>query len=451
MKILGGSFFMENASKKSYKPYQIHTDPKYSHHRQTSKYLGRGEASYSRGNLLSKFGINLYQKKGIWPDDGIASENLSLLGPSVPITDAGIPTRSQTSMWKTKRERWTWLMTLFSGTVILFLGRMAMPICEVEIMEQFHWNEEQLGRVMSVFFWGYAITQIPGGAAADIYGGGLTIAVSSFLWGTICWVTPMLTIGAGHMFGNGFAYYVLIFLRIVMGLAQAIHFPSMSSVLSQNINDSSKAFAMSFVTSGSQFGTLVCGYLGSKLLAITNWKTVFVTFGISGVSFSIYIFYLNKFSIKSMHRMISLTNLEDAPLLKPTSNPLTAAISGPSSTSFITNPQLKHKNVKSQIFEAARNTLKLGHQLMYKMPFLSLVLVHMSNTNSVFVLSFWLPKYFHDKFPGALPPQYYNVIPWIGVIPGSILFGILSDILVRRTKLTTSHIRRYIECAGVFS
>jgi len=338
-------------------------------------------------------------------------------------------------MWKDKKEQWTWLISLFVATIIVFVGRMSMPICEVEIAEEFGWDEERLGKVMSVFFWGYAITQIPGGAAADIFGGATTICFSLFVWGTICWATPMLVLTTREFLGNSMAYAVLFGLRILMGLAQAIHFPSLSSILSRKMNDSGRAFAMSFVCCGSQFGTLLTGYFGSKLLEVTNWKTVFVFSGILGVSFSVFMFYLNKNSYKNRHRVINLGNLEDAPLM---------GIKNMGGTKL----QSKHdfKSVVTQISTAVVETFELSRQLMKNKSFLALVAVHMSNTNSIFILSFWLPKYFHDQFPDSgVPSSYYNVIPWIGVIPGAILYGLLSDLLSKKTNLSTTSLRRLIQ------
>ena len=100
---------------------------------------------------------------------------------------------------------------------MVYIGRMAMPTCEVAIAEEFGWNEEQLGRVLSAFFWGYASTQIVGGALADAYGGAKTIAWSSFVWGSICILTPILASSAKSI-NSTCAYYTFIVLRVALGV-----------------------------------------------------------------------------------------------------------------------------------------------------------------------------------------------------------------------------------------
>ena len=125
----------------------------------------------SKNQILQKFGINLYQNTKPYEFGHISADKRRLLEETVKnINNNQIQTNKNSicpsDMWKDKKEVWTWLLSLFTATIIVFVGRMSMPICEVEIAEEFNWDEEKLGKVMSVFFWGYAVTQIPGGAAA---------------------------------------------------------------------------------------------------------------------------------------------------------------------------------------------------------------------------------------------------------------------------------------------
>lgn len=70
----------------------------------------------------------------------------------------------------------------------------------------------------------------------------------------------------------------------------------------------------------------------------------------------------------------------------------------------------------------------------------------MSSTNYTFILSFWLPKFFYDEYRHTkIQAWHYNVIPWIGVIPGAVISGCLSDLLVKKTNLSLTAVRKYIE------
>ena len=342
---------------------------------------------------------------------------------------------NSTLMWKTKRDLTTWLLSLFTGTGILFLGRMSMAICEVEIKEEFNWNDEQLGRVMSVFFWGYATTQVLGGSAADLFGGDNTIVLSSLLWGSICFLTPFFTYLSFAGFGPEAAFYTIIILRILMGMTQGIHFPSLSSLLARRVNETNRSFSMSFVSCGGQFGTLICGFVGSILLDWTSWKFVFNIFGCMGMGFSYFLYNLKRKQQQTAHRVVSLDALEDSPLIKLTSSPGISLLNSSNANS-----------ISRKVVESTKTAISKVRFIFFKKHFVSLVAAHMASTNYTFILSFWLPKFFYDKYSFTnIQPWHYNVIPWLGVIPGAVISGVLSDALVKRTNLSLTSVRKIIE------
>nr|CAD7570436.1 unnamed protein product [Timema californicum] len=61
---------------------------------------------------------------------------------------------------------------------------------------------------------------------------------------------------------------------------RGVHFPSMSSLTSQNLIESERASFFSILMSGSAFGTLVTGTLGSFVLDYFGWQAVFYTIGL---------------------------------------------------------------------------------------------------------------------------------------------------------------------------
>lgn len=83
-------------------------------------------------------------------------------------------------------------------------------VCFVQDGE-FVWSKQTQGFVLGAFFWGYLITQIPGGLLAQKYGGkrvlGYCLLVASI-------ATLLCAVGARV------SPYLLIFLRIIIGLGQ---------------------------------------------------------------------------------------------------------------------------------------------------------------------------------------------------------------------------------------
>ncbi|XP_023039086.1 solute carrier family 17 member 9 isoform X2 [Piliocolobus tephrosceles] len=176
--------------------------------------------------------------------------------------------RAGDSQWS-RPECQAWTGTLLLGTCLLYCTRSSMPICTVSMSQDFGWNKKEAGIVLSSFFWGYCLTQVVGGHLGDRIGGEKVILLSASAWGSITAVTPLLAqLSSAHL-------AFMTFSRILMGLLQGVYFPALTSLLSQKVRDSERAFTYSTVGAGSQFGTLLTGAVGSLLLEWYGWQSVF--------------------------------------------------------------------------------------------------------------------------------------------------------------------------------
>lgn len=54
---------------------------------------------------------------------------------------------------------------------------MNLSIAIIPMSHQFGWNSSVAGLVQSSFFWGYALSQLPGGWLAKIFGGRLGFVI----------------------------------------------------------------------------------------------------------------------------------------------------------------------------------------------------------------------------------------------------------------------------------
>jgi ACS family sodium-dependent inorganic phosphate cotransporter-like MFS transporter 5 len=57
--------------------------------------------------------------------------------------------------------------------------------------EGFSWNAEQQGMILGAFFYGYVITQIPGGYLAEKYGGKWLFGIGTFITAFLTLLTPL--------------------------------------------------------------------------------------------------------------------------------------------------------------------------------------------------------------------------------------------------------------------
>ncbi|XP_037009446.2 solute carrier family 17 member 9 isoform X4 [Artibeus jamaicensis] len=179
---------------------------------------------------------------------------------------------AEDAQWS-RPECQAWTGTLLLGTCLLYCARVSMPICTVSMSQDFGWNKKEAGIVLSSFFWGYCLTQVAGGHLGDRIGGEKVILLSASAWGLITAATPLLAhLGSAHL-------VFMTFSRILTGLLQGVYFPALTSLLSQKVPESERAFTYSAVGAGSQVGTLVTGAVGSLLLDWYGWPSVFYLSG----------------------------------------------------------------------------------------------------------------------------------------------------------------------------
>lgn len=139
------------------------------------------------------------------------------------------------------------------------------------------WDENTQGLILSSFFYGYIIMQIPGGWLAEKIGGKPVYGA-----GTLCAALLTLLVPLAAKNGVGF----LVALRVLMGMAEAVTFPAMHSIYSKWVPPLEKSKLPSFVDTGAYMGTVIAfalsGYLCSTNF-LGGWPSVFYVFGTIGV------------------------------------------------------------------------------------------------------------------------------------------------------------------------
>lgn len=164
---------------------------------------------------------------------------------------------------------------------------------------QFAWDERTQGIVLGSFFYGYVLTQIPGGRLAETLGGKLIYGIGVLLTAIFTLLTPY----AAHH-----SLPVLIIVRIFEGMAEGVTYPSMTSMLAKWVPKTEQSRFAATVYNGANFGTIVSiplsGYLCS-LDFMGGWPLSFYIFGVLGVVWSFFWFYF-VFDTPESHPRISI-------------------------------------------------------------------------------------------------------------------------------------------------
>uniref|UniRef100_G1RG01 Voltage-gated purine nucleotide uniporter SLC17A9 n=1 Tax=Nomascus leucogenys TaxID=61853 RepID=G1RG01_NOMLE len=212
-------------------------------------------------------------------------------------------------------------------------------------------------------------------------GGEKVILLSASAWGSIVAVTPLLA----HLSSAHLAF--MTFSRILMGLLQGVYFPALTSLLSQKVRESERAFTYSIVGAGSQFGTLLTGAVGSLLLEWYGWQSIFY---FSGGLTLLWVWYVYRYLLSEKDLILALSAL----------------------------PVSRHSRVP-------------WRRLFRKPAVWAAVVSQLSAACSFFILLSWLPTFFKETFPDA-KGWIFNVVPWLVAIPASLFSGFLSDHLINQ-------------------
>jgi MFS family permease len=145
------------------------------------------------------------------------------------------------------------VLTLMS--VLLYLDRFAVGIASEFIREDLHMTQTQMSWFISAFFWSYALCQVPAGWLSDRFGGRVMLSVYIMLW----------SLFTGLM-GTAHAVWVILWLRLFCGAAQAGAYPTSVSLLRQWYPISQRGTASSIVGLGGRFGAVLAPLLTAWLI-----------------------------------------------------------------------------------------------------------------------------------------------------------------------------------------
>ena len=168
------------------------------------------------------------------------------------------------------------LMVLLSAfaVFICYIDRINMSVAIIPMAEEFGWGPQMQGTVLSSFFVGYLLLQIVGGTLADRYGAKVVLGTGVLLWSLFTILTPLAA-----SFGLG----ILILNRILMGMGEAVTFPSIYALLARWVPSSERARAMGAINSGIPLGTVFALLATPLIVQSYGWEWAFYSFGLIGV------------------------------------------------------------------------------------------------------------------------------------------------------------------------
>ncbi|MBP2625395.1 MAG: major facilitator superfamily 1 [Firmicutes bacterium] len=287
--------------------------------------------------------------------------------------------------WKV---RYSVLSILWMGWLFSFLDRMVIGIALPFIGKEFQIDAAAQGLILSTFFAGYALFQIPGGMLADKFGPRRVMAIAIAWWSIFTSITGLVA-----------SFPILLLCRFVFGVGEG-SFPGASwKTISLYFPPSERATATAIQSSVNTLGPAIASLVAAGIIGTYGWRTVFVTLGIPGIVIALAMYFY----------------IKDNPAEHPS----------------MTTEELKELNVAPVV--KVEDTKPAGKSIEFKDFLRTPILWQMVFIWFLFDITFWgfvswLPSYLM-KVRGfsLLKTGIYGSLPFFVGTVGMLIGGFLSD------------------------
>jgi ACS family D-galactonate transporter-like MFS transporter len=164
------------------------------------------------------------------------------------------------------------LFLLALSVLINYIDRSNLSIAAPLIKDELGISAWQLGKLLSAFFWVYALMQIPAGWLVDRFDVKWVFAAGFFLWSASTAITGLL---------HGFT--ALLIIRVILGLGESVTFPSCGKILGTHFQERHRGFANSMLMVGLALGPALGMWLGGNAVGRFGWRPFFLVLGLAGL------------------------------------------------------------------------------------------------------------------------------------------------------------------------
>ncbi|QDT04808.1 putative galactarate transporter [Rubripirellula lacrimiformis] len=164
------------------------------------------------------------------------------------------------------------LVLLVTSILVNYIDRGALSVAIGDIETEFSLTPSQKGLLLSVFFWTYALMQLPAGWLVDRYDVKWVYAGGFLIW-------TIATALTGFVGG----FVSLIAVRLLLGLGESAAYPAISRLVVENYREEQRGTVNSLIDAGTKIGPAFSILVGGLLVDQFGWRALFITLGIGSL------------------------------------------------------------------------------------------------------------------------------------------------------------------------
>ncbi|XP_043940742.1 sialin-like [Protopterus annectens] len=282
---------------------------------------------------------------------------------------------------------------------------------ETPKVQVYNWTPRTQGIILGAFFYGYIITQIPGGYLADRFGGKLLLGLGVIVTSVLTLLTPL----AAEL---GVPY--LVILRALEGFGEGVTYPAMFAMWAKWAPPLECSKLLTFSSSGGTFGTFTALPLAGLICQYCGWPYVFYIFGSASCVWCLLWFLL--------------------------------VSSSPETDPRISRAEREHILTS---LGSKGNTVNIVHipviSILTSLPLWAINIAHFSSSWSFYTLLTSMPLYLNDVLRFNIKENgFLSAVPYIGSWLCCILSGYIADLLRSKKIFSTARTRKLFTFIGMF-
>ena len=293
------------------------------------------------------------------------------------------------------------ILLLWMCDICLYMARTNVSVAIGKMFT----NDSLEGELLSAFYWGYAIFQVPAGWLAARVGAKRVLGTAVIVWSIASMLCALI----------GKNVPVLFALRVITGMAESCSYPSMAQLVSVWVPYEERGTAWALITSGESIGTILMLLLGPFLVNSYGWPSVFWVSGATGLCWTL-LFVVLATADPSNHPFISTAERVHITASRPPPLPI------------ITTP---------------------WRAIFSNRPFLATVATHVFYNWTFYIGLSWIDKFLKSSYhPSTEALALSSIVPYIALFFCGSASGVVADALEQQLRLSPTTARKLVNTSG---
>ncbi|ERN12592.1 hypothetical protein AMTRI_Chr01g113530 [Amborella trichopoda] len=310
-------------------------------------------------------------------------------------------------------KRYGIVLLTFICANICYIERVGFSVAYTKVADAAGVDQSTKGLILSTFFYGYALSQVPGGWVAQQLGGRRVLLLSFLMWTLTAALVPL----------DPDSPKILVGARLLVGIAQGFIFPSIHTVLAQWVPPHEKSRSVSLTMSGMYLGAAAGMLVVPTLVQLWGPQSVFLSEAVLGAIWSFLWFKYASDPPRSDHHLKA----------------------GPTDTML----PVSYKEVKGG---AHRPLVRIPWKKMaLNLPLWAIIVNNFTFHYALYVLMNWLPTYFEQGLGLSLVDMGSSkMFPYLNMFVFSNIGGVVADKLITGRILSITKTRKVLNTVGFF-